>query len=206
MSPRAYRLGRREEAVGLTRSTILAAARDLVTELGHDFSVGKVAQRAGVSRITLYNQFGSRAGLLEALTADARSSRGTPAPGLDSDPREQLRSQIAHACATWATDPSLYRRLQGHAAWAGEDSELDRILAERLAAADQLRPGCSIKEAEDVIGIVTSFQAFDRLHKGGRRLPSAVAEILTRMASGVLSKGIPTSRIDALRHKTASVS
>ena len=187
MSPRAYRLGRRQEAVGLTRSTILAAARDLVTELGHDFSVGNVAQRAGVSRITLYNHFGSKAGLLEALTTDARASHGTLAPGHGTDGRAQLRSRIAHACATWAADPSLYRRLQGHAAWAGEDSEHDRILAERLAADDQLRPGCSIKEAEDVIGVVTSFQAFDRLHKDGRRSPSAVAEILTRMASVVLS-------------------
>ncbi len=191
MSPRAYRLGRRQEAVGLTRSTILAAARDLVTELGHDFSVGKVAQRARVSRITLYNQFGSKAGLLEALTADARASHATPPVGHDPDGRTQLRSRIGHACATWAADPSLYRRLQEHAAWAGEDSEHDRSLTERLAAGDQLRPGCSIKEAEDVIGIVTSFQAFDRLHKGGRRSPSAVAEILTRMASGVLSLGHP---------------
>ncbi len=187
MSPRAYRLGRRHEAVGLTRSTILAAARTVVTELGHAFSVGKVAQRAGVSRITIYNQFGSKAGLLEALTAGARTTHATPPLVHDPDPRERLRSRIAQACATWAADPALYRRLQGHGSWAGEDSELDRILAERLAAADQLRPGCSIKEAEDVIGIVTSFQAFDRLHKGGRRSPSAVAEVLTRMASGVLS-------------------
>jgi hypothetical protein len=61
-------------------------------------------------------------------------------------------------------------------------------LAERLAASDELRPGCSIKEAEDVIGALTSFEVFDRLSKDGRRSPAAVAEILGRLASGILAR------------------
>jgi AcrR family transcriptional regulator len=190
MSPRAYRLGRRREAVDRTRSTILAAARELVTEHGPGSSVGKVAERAGVSRITVYNQFGSKTRLLQALTADARPTHARP---VGSDPREQLRSRIAQACATWAANPALYRRLHEHASWAGEDSEPDRTLAEQLAAGDHLRPGCSIKEAEDVIGILTSFQAFDRLHKGGRRSPTAVAEVLMRMCAGMLAYGHPNA-------------
>ena len=187
MSPRAYRLGRRREAVDRTRSIILAAARDLVSELGPDSSVGKVAERAGVSRITVYNQFGSKARLLQALTADARPTDAGTTTENGPDAHAQLKSRISQACATWSANPALFRQLQGHGSWAGEDSELDRSLAEALAARDQLRPGCSIKEAEDVIGILTSFQAFDRLHKDGRRSPSAVAEVLTRMASGVLA-------------------
>lgn len=186
MSPRAYRLGRRREAVDRTRSIILAAARDLVSELGPDSSVSKVAERAGVSRITVYNRFGSKARLLQALAADARPTRArTVERGPDA--HAQLKSRISQACAIWSANPALYRQLQGHGSWAGEDFELDRALAEALAAGDQLRPGCSIKEAEDVIGILTSFHAFDRLHKDGRRSPSAVAEVLTRMASGVLA-------------------
>ena len=186
MSPRTYRLGRRREAVDRTRSTILAAARDLVTELGPESSVGKVAERAGVSRITVYNQFGSKARLLEALTADARPTDARSAAEHGPDALARLKSRISQACAIWAADPALYRQLQGHGSW-GEDSGVDRTLAEALAAGDRLRPGCSIKEAEDVIGILTSFQAFDRLHKDGRRSPSAVTEVLTRMASGVLA-------------------
>jgi AcrR family transcriptional regulator len=192
VSPRPYRLGRRKDAVDRTRSTILAAARDLVTELGPDSSIGRVAERADVSRITVYNQFGSKARLLEALT-ESRSTPATPVAEHDPNGRARLRSRIDQACATWAADPDLYRRLQGQGSWAGEDSELDRTLAERLAAGDQLRPGCSIKEAEDVIGILTSFQAFDRLHKGGRRSVSAVAEVLMRMAVGVLAQGHPNA-------------
>ena len=63
----------------------------------------------------------------------------------------------------------------------------DRALAERLAGADLLRPGCSLKEAEDVIGAITSFPVFDRLHKDGRRSQAAVVEILVRLASTIMS-------------------
>jgi AcrR family transcriptional regulator len=184
---RAYRLGRRQPGVDQTRSAILSAARRLISELGPQSSLGKVAELAGVSRITVYNQFGSKAGLVKALAAEARPEGAGPLSlGSESGPRDQLRLRIAQACATWAVDPVLNRQLNGHQAWAGEESDADRALAESLAAADQLRPGCSIKEAEDVIGILTSFPAFDRLHKGGRRSPSAVAEIMMRLAGAVL--------------------
>lgn len=189
MSAREYRLGRRQLGVDRTRSDILAAARRVIADHGPESSLGKVAELAGVSRITVYNQFGSKAGLVKALTAEAKP-RGERPPhlGTESDPRDRLRRRIAEACATWAVDPALYRRLHGHEAWADEESDAERALAESLAAADQLRPGCSIKEAEDVIGILTSFPAFDRLHKGGRRSPSAAAEILLRLASEVLKQ------------------
>ena len=188
MSPRGYRLGRRHEAVGQTRSAILSAARRLVTEVGPEASVGKVAELAGVSRITVYNQFGSKARLFETLATElAKGSAGPAGLEAESDARERLRQRIAQSCSAWASDPDLYRQLQGRRPWKGDESEPDRALAEKLADSDQLRPGCSIKEAEDVIGILTSFPVFDRLHKGGRRTPNAVAEILMRMASTVIT-------------------
>ena len=184
MSLREYRLGRRQAAVDRTRAAILLAARQLVAEAGLEARVGKVAERAGVSRITVYNQFGSKAGLLEALTAEAVRPPGGPAP-VPGDPTDDLKRWIADACHGWAADPRLYRQLQGRPA---SSDEAGRELAERLAAHDRLRPGCSIKEAEDVIGILTSFPVFDRLHKGGRRSPAAVAEILVRMASAFMGE------------------
>src|ERR1700680_2277063 len=181
MSQRGYSLGRRQADVDRTRAAILSAARQLVAEFGPDSSLRSVAERAGVSRITVYNQFGSKARLLEALRAEIGPGPGG-APESGSDPSDDLRSRVMEACVAWAADPRLHRQLQGHPRRQGEESDLDRSLAERLAASDRLRPGCSIKEAEDVIGVLTSFPAFDRLHKGGRRSPSAVAEILMRMA------------------------
>lgn len=185
LGAREYRLGRRQAEVDRTRKAILSAARRLVADAGPEVGVGLVAERAGVSRMTVYNQFGSKAGLLEALVAEAGPPSGSvPAPVSGADPGVDLKRRIAEACATWATDPRLYRQLQGRSRYA--DDAIDRDLAARLAAGDRLRPGCSIKEAEDTIGILTSFPVFDRLHGDGRRSPAAVAEILVRMASAFM--------------------
>jgi AcrR family transcriptional regulator len=189
VSPRGYQLGRRQGDLDRTRAAILSAARQLVTEFGPGCSVGRVADRAGVSRITVYNQFRSKTGLLEALSAGVRAAHGAPAAKSDSDPAGELRRRFELACAAWATDPGLHRQLQGRFPERDEASESGRGIAERLAARDQLRPGCSIREAADLIGILTSFSVFDRLHKNGRRSPSAVAEILMRMATGFLAQG-----------------
>src|SRR5258708_19114360 len=176
MSPGESRLGQRGPEVERTRDRILAAARRLVTEHGPETSVGKVAELAGVSRITVYNQFGSKARLLEALSAHQGS--GLPALPVDGavDPAIELRRRIEQACSAWAADPVLYRQLLSRATDA-EQPDADHGLAERLAQYHQLRPGCSIREAQDGIGGLTPFPVFDRLHKGGRRSPSAVAEI-----------------------------
>src|SRR6476661_8894303 len=108
--PRNYTLGRRQGSVDRTRLAILAAARELVASGGPVLSTGAVAKRAGVSRITVYNQFGSRAGLLGELAAGARSRVGGLAPG-SGDPRDQLRQRINDSCAHWSSDPALFRRL-----------------------------------------------------------------------------------------------
>jgi AcrR family transcriptional regulator len=139
-----------------------------------------------VSRITVYNQFGSKAGLLHKLAYEAHERPGRQAAD-HGDPREQLRNRVSDSCARWSSNPALFRRLPQVANVDLEAAGDDRALAERLAGADQLRAGCSIKEAEDVIGAVTSFAVFDRLHKDGRRSQSAVVEILMRLASTVLS-------------------
>ena len=144
-------------------------------------SAGAVAARAGVSRLTVYHHFGSHAGLLQAVAESTRpqSVRATSGP-----PVQRVRATVEAACARWAGDPTLFRRLPD--ATSGESS-LAHELASALGQADQLRPGCSLKEAEDVITLVTSFAAFDGLHHDGRRSPAAVAEILVRMAASILA-------------------
>lgn len=50
------------------RSAVLEAAHDLIVERGWDrVRMGEVADRAGVSRAALYNEFGDKAGLGEAV-------------------------------------------------------------------------------------------------------------------------------------------
>ncbi|HSS60699.1 MAG TPA: helix-turn-helix domain-containing protein [Candidatus Limnocylindrales bacterium] len=176
---RTYRLGRRQEAVDQTAQRILVAAQGLVeASPSSGLSVGAVARAAGVTRATVYNRYGSRTGLLRAL-APPRVQEDAGA----EDPRDAVRTFLGAATAKWAVNPALHRNL-------GVDdhpSETPRRLAENLAAADALRPGCSLREAEDVLTALASFPVFDRLHKDGRRTPAAVAEILMRLAGGILA-------------------
>ena len=177
---RPYRLGRRQASIDQTSDRILAAARQLVESApGAVLSLGAVARLAGVTRATVYNRFGSRAGLLRALAPAAPSARPT-----EGDPRQILRQFLSTSCARWAASPLLFRHLPGIAV---VDQEAARRLAETLAGADALRPGCSLKEAEDVVATLGSFAVFDRLHHDGRRAPGAVAEILWRLAGGILA-------------------
>jgi AcrR family transcriptional regulator len=189
MESRGYRSEKRAVQARRTRGAILKAARDLVaTGLDGSPSLGAVAARAGVSRLTVYSHFDSKQGLLDALVAEARGADGRPDRVPDSgDPRQELERQVAEACTHWASDSSLFRRLPPNELSAGGEASDDRRLAERLAGADELRAGCSIKEAEDVIALLKSFPAFDRLHQDGRRSAVAVTGILMRLAAAILA-------------------
>jgi AcrR family transcriptional regulator len=179
MSGKPYSLGRRQAGVDRNRAAVLAAARDVLTG-PRALSLGAVARAAGVSRLTIYHQFGSRDGLLTALrTASTPTAPTEPAAG---DARSALELYLRAAALRWAADPALFRRLE-----TGGAPSSARELAAQLSNEDQLRPGCSIKEAEDVIELLSSFATFDRLHQDGRRTPSAVASILMRLAAGILS-------------------
>ena len=174
--PRSYRLGKRQPAVAATAHSILTAAGELVRE-GGTLSVAAVARKAGVARITVYNRFGSREALLQALAPRARQVEARQHSG-----RDALRRHLELVCERWAADPGLYRHLAEIE--SGEDA---RLLAEKLAADDALRPGCSIREAEDVIATLSSFAVFDRLHRDGRRSAPAVADVLMRLSSAIVA-------------------
>ena len=65
--------------VRTTRERILDAANALFLEQGyHSVGMATVAAAAGVSRQTLYVQFGSKAGLLRAMVARSEEVAGLP--------------------------------------------------------------------------------------------------------------------------------
>jgi AcrR family transcriptional regulator len=175
---RKYSLGRRQASIDGTAASIVAAARlELARAPVGGLSVGAVARRAGVTRATVYNRFGSRQGLIAALAPSMAAPSSTA-----GHPRDAVHEFLSSRCARWATNPGLYRHLPD-----AEDVGVARTLAESLAAADALRPGCSLREAQDVLATLGSFPAFDRLHQDGRRSSPAVAEILMRLAGGILA-------------------
>src|SRR5258706_14136257 len=76
--PRPYRSPVRDAAADETRARIIAAARTLLGG-GKDlpaFSLDGVARQAGVTRLTVYNQFESKRGLLEAVFDDMAQRGG----------------------------------------------------------------------------------------------------------------------------------
>ena len=81
MPPRRYVSPVRSAAAAAKRERIVAAAARLLREKVNiaAFTLDAVAKAAGVARLTVYNQFGSRRGLLEAVF-DERARQG----GLES--------------------------------------------------------------------------------------------------------------------------
>ncbi|MEP6526732.1 MAG: TetR/AcrR family transcriptional regulator [Nocardioidaceae bacterium] len=107
----------------LTRANIIEATRNLLATSARytDVSVPAVAREADVSRDTVYRQFGSKSGLLEAVFEGA--ARG----GLDQirtaftqpSALEGIGRLIEVFCGFWASDPTVGRRLRS---MAGLDS------------------------------------------------------------------------------------
>ena len=120
MSPRPYRLGQRQAAIDETRARVIGAARELlVCDKPGRFSIEAVAQRADVARATVYYQFRSKLGLLEALF-DSVAAAGGMAGLADafgrSEPLAALDEYIAVFGRFWGSDRRLHRRLHGLAA------------------------------------------------------------------------------------------
>jgi len=138
MSPRPYRLGRREAATEETRGRVITAARALLAapDGAAAFSMEAVARQADVARMTVYYQFGSRRGLLEALFDDL-AARGQLAEHLAAAfqrpiPLDALDGLIAAFVGFWAADRLVMRRLRSLAA-------LDADFAQGIQARDERR-------------------------------------------------------------------
>lgn len=101
MTRRPYRMQARAATVAQTRQAVLAAARELFEGDGFaQVSLDDVAEAAEVSRGTVYHHFGSRAGLIEALTTATDDAAGYPqllAASRQDDPAAALHDTMVAA-------------------------------------------------------------------------------------------------------------
>jgi AcrR family transcriptional regulator len=206
MSPRKYQLGKRAAAVAETRARIVAAARTLFAEDGfHGAAVDAVAQRADVSRATVYYQFGSKLGLVQAVLDDIeRSGRQEQVVAAVAvpDALEAIRGAFHEGCRFWAAEQLLIRKLTGLAA-ADADTRrliderdqsrlvLIRRLAQSLAEQGRLREDCSVDAAVQTLQLLSSFEVFDQLHTGQGLDTSAIAARLFTIAQRALLASPP---------------
>jgi AcrR family transcriptional regulator len=185
-----------------TRTAIVAAARRLLAEQGfRHLSVEAVAAIAGVTRVTVYNQLGSKLGLLEAIFADlAQQGQMGWLGTLDRlAPRPALTAAIQHTTRFWASERALLRQLL---ALATIDPQAARIIqtreqwrqaaiggvVDRLATAGLLAPAISPAEATAAITAVSSFAAYDQLGELAED-PATAARLIDRLADGLLHPG-----------------
>ncbi|HEY7159311.1 MAG TPA: helix-turn-helix domain-containing protein [Gemmataceae bacterium] len=201
MSPRPYQLGRRKAASDQTRERILAAARELLATPGGlaGFTIDAIAQQAGVARMTIYYQFRSKRGLLEAL-CDALAMRG----GIEQlctafqqpRPLDALDQFVATFGRFWDSDRLVIRRLNSLGAL---DAELEavlqgraerrrggaRVIVGRLTEAHGRPAPGSFHEAVEVLHTLTSFETFDTL-AGATRNPMEMVPLVQRMVRAAL--------------------
>jgi len=199
--PRPYSLGRRKAAADETRARVVAAARELIVAADgvRGFTIDAVARQAGVARMTVYYQFGSKRGLLEAVFDDLAARGGMQQMATvfsRADPLEALDALVAVFGRFWASDRLALRRFR---ALAALDPELEpavrardewrrngcRVIVGRLAERYGRPPAAATDDAVDVLHTLTSFETFDAL-AGAAHSPEVKIPAVQRLARAAL--------------------
>jgi AcrR family transcriptional regulator len=180
MPTQAYRARTRSRKSDATRARIIAAVRDLLSEgTFHEATMEQLAERAGISRATLYQHFGSRLDLIDAVCeifGENSALRELRELVVDPDPNFALDSMISNTIRFWATEDSVLSQIYGVAAIdpaaqslvdrqrADRRGELERLVR-NLGGADRLRP--TERRALTVLLVLTSYESFRELREAG---------------------------------------
>jgi AcrR family transcriptional regulator len=209
MNPRPYTPVERQKAVDAGRERILAGARALLTDDDAEgFSIDAVARRAGVARMTVYNQFESKAGLLEALF-DSLAASGPFGQMADifaqKDPVVALDTFIALFGRFWTQSRRAHTKLRTAAL---NDPELDAALKQRNERRRQgltelvRRLGKSAKPVVprgEIVNVLFVLLSFDTFHAfaGDDRSPEDVVPLVQQTAHALLGLPKPRARTRA---------
>jgi AcrR family transcriptional regulator len=197
MSPRPYNLGRRQEGADQTRARIVDAARALLmaSDGFSGFTMEAVARQAGVARMTVYYQFESKVGLLEAVSDDlARRGRMERLAEVFTQPTASLALEkfVETFARFWGADRVIARRLR---ALAALDADFERVvrgrdgwrrnaaraLVGRFVAEQGYPPPEALEETVSLLFTITSFESFDTL-AGSTQTPEEVSPLILRLA------------------------
>lgn len=199
MATRTYTSLVRTAAAAEKRERVIQAAITLLreSESAANFSLDTVAKIAGVTRLTVYNQFGSRRGLLEEAFDDiavrGRLGRLKDVQTL-ADPREGIARLVEICCDFWSSDPALARIYDAMVL----DQEFEQSLIERNERRRQLiqlliqrmAPRAAkrgkLRDTVDLIFALTSMAMFRLLVAG--RSPGDVSVLIQSSVDAALDQ------------------
>jgi len=195
---RPYRKRKRARQEEQTRQRITEAVVELHRTVGPARTeVTRVAELAGVSRMTVYNHFPTEADLIAACSAHWSDRHPPPDPGtwaVGGDPRKRLRRGLGDLYAWYAStedmmgnvlrDAPLVEPL-GRVMDAGWRPYLDRVV-DRLAEGWTAADGDETEAIEAAVRVAVDFQTW-RLLAARRGTEGAVA-LAARMVEGVLDE------------------
>jgi AcrR family transcriptional regulator len=184
---RPYRSPQRAAAADETRARLVAAACTLLGG-GKDspaFSLDGVARQAGVTRLTIYNQFQSKRGLLEAVFDDLAQRGGLselPQVFAETDPDKAIRRFVTVFCRFWTAHATMLPKFSAVtkldddvAASLHARSERRRhaltLLLSRFSADDDSKS----VDLVDLLFALTSFEMFAALSVRNRSAASVEA-------------------------------
>jgi AcrR family transcriptional regulator len=176
---RPYELKRRATAMGERRARIVAAAiEELIS--GRRFTLEAVAKRAGVSRVTVYAQFGDRDALLEAVYDDLAASGGLqriPDVFATESLAAGLELLVTVFCHFYSVHRDVLRRLGALSVLSDDDHakhESRNARRHQLIGVLLGRAGLDDPRLNDTLQALTSFAFADEL-AGAERTPDDVA-------------------------------
>ena len=185
-SQRRYQSPLRQEQARDTQRRILTAAEELFLDSGYTrTSIAAIAQRAGVSAQTVYNAFGTKAGLAKRIYDIRLAGDDEPVPmaerpvfqqlARETDPRRALLT-YARIGREIAERVGAVQALLIAGAAAGDSDLIDLVvttereraigtghMARKLTELRALKPGLDAERAGDLLWALTAPEIFRRL-------------------------------------------
>jgi AcrR family transcriptional regulator len=183
---RQYRSTLRDQQAAATRAALVAAARELFLAQGYGATtIEQIAERAGVSKPTVFSAIGNKQAVMAALRTVALRGDDEAATAAKREPSQQVLAEpdsyravqleVAHLADLWSRWAELKEVLRGAASsgepalrelWAtGEEQRLvaSKRFVSALAAKAPLREGLGGQAAIDITWALTSPEHYQAL-------------------------------------------
>jgi AcrR family transcriptional regulator len=178
---------RRTTATATARSRVLATVREMLEEgVFHESTVEEVAARAGVSRATLYQHFGNRLGLIDAI-CDLMAENTALAAVREARDSDEF---IGRVVEFWASEESMLVQIYGVS--AVDPAARAFVERQRRDRYGEIRRILAVHGRNDrarfaAFAGLTSFATYVELRRGAGLSKRETAATLQRLAAAALA-------------------